>query len=79
VVSGIRKVQSAFREGRLFISPVCTDSIKEFSLYRWDEKAAGDTPKKENDHAMDDIRYFVSSVVDGNGDTGFFVLSTART
>ena len=78
VVSGIRKVQSAFREGRLFISPVCTDSIKEFSLYRWDEKAAGDTPKKENDHAMDDIRYFVSTVLTDGDDGSFFALATVR-
>lgn len=78
VISGIRKVQSAFREGRLFISPVCTDSIKEFSLYRWDERAAADTPKKENDHAMDDIRYFVSTVLADGDDGGFFALATAR-
>ncbi len=78
VLSGIRKVQSAFREGRIFISPVCVDSIKEFSLYRWDEKATGDTPRKENDHAMDDIRYFVSSVLSSSDEVGFFALATAR-
>lgn len=78
VLSGIRKVQSAFREGRILISPVCADSIKEFSLYRWDEKAAGDTPRKENDHAMDDIRYFVSTVLSESDDSGFFALAAAR-
>lgn len=78
VVQGIRKVHSAFKEGKILISPVCKDSIKEFSLYRWDEKAARDTPKKENDHAMDDIRYFVSTVLADENDCGFFALSTAR-
>ncbi len=78
VVSGIRKVHSAFKEGKIFISPVCVDSIKEFSLYRWDEKAAGDTPRKENDHAMDDIRYFVSTVLADGNSGGFFALAAAR-
>lgn len=32
-------------------------------MYRWDEKAAEDKPIKENDHAMDDIRYFVMTVL----------------
>jgi len=78
VLSGIRKVHSAFREGRIVISPVCTASIKEFSLYRWAESTTADTPKKENDHAMDDIRYFVSTVLaDGEGE-GFFALAAAR-
>ncbi|MBR5438567.1 MAG: PBSX family phage terminase large subunit, partial [Clostridia bacterium] len=78
VVSGIRKVHSAFRDGRIVISPVCVASIKEFSLYRWEENATRDTPRKENDHAMDDIRYFVSSVLDGGSDTGFFALAAER-
>ncbi len=78
VLSGIRKVHSAFREGKILISPVCVDSIREFSLYRWDEKAAGDTPRKENDHAMDDIRYFVSTVFADGSSGGFFALAAAR-
>ncbi len=78
VVSGIRKVHSAFREGRIVISPVCVASIKEFSLYRWDENATKDTPRKENDHAMDDIRYFVSTVLAEGEDMGFFALAAAR-
>ena len=41
-------------------------SRREFSLYRWDERRGNDVPVKENDHAMDDIRYFVTAVVDNN-------------
>lgn len=41
----------------------CRDSIREFGLYRWDEKSNEDRPIKENDHAMDDIRYFVMTVL----------------
>ena len=40
----------------------CTDCIREFGLYRWDEKATMDRPIKENDHAMDDVRYFVHRI-----------------
>lgn len=78
VVSGIRKVHSAFKDGKIVISPVCKASIKEFSLYRWDENAAKDTPKKENDHAMDDIRYFVSTILTQQSDDGFFALAAVR-
>ncbi|MBQ3136601.1 MAG: PBSX family phage terminase large subunit [Clostridia bacterium] len=78
VISGIRKVQSALRDGKILISPVCVASTKEFSLYRWEENATKDTPKKENDHAMDDIRYFVSTILDCGDESGFFALAAAR-
>ena len=77
VVSGIRKVHTAFKSGQIVVSPVCKEALREFSLYRWDEGAAKDTPKKENDHAMDEIRYFVSTVLCGQQDD-FFVISSAR-
>ena len=32
-------------------------------MYAWDEKSLKDAPVKEHDHAMDDIRYFVQTVV----------------
>jgi len=77
VTDGIRKVQGAFREGKIRISPLCKSAIREFSLYRWDEGARKDTPKKEHDHAMDDIRYFVLNVL-SKEDDGFFVLASSR-
>ena len=63
VVDGIRRVSTALQQGKLLFSPDCRDCIREFSLYRWDEKAAEDRPIKENDHAMDDVRYFVNTVL----------------
>lgn len=78
VTDGIRKVQSAFRDGKIRISPVCHSAIKEFSLYRWDEGAQKDTPKKQFDHAMDEIRYFVLNVINETKDNGFFVLASDR-
>ena len=77
VTDGIRKVHSAFRDGKIRISPACKSAIREFSLYRWDEGAKKDTPKKENDHAMDDIRYFVLNVLDSQED-GFFAFASSR-
>ncbi len=77
VTDGIRKVQGAFRDGKIRISPSCKAAAKEFSLYRWDEKALKDTPKKEHDHAMDEIRYFVSTVL-SQPDDSFFALAAVR-
>ena len=77
VTDGIRKVQSALRQGQIKISPLCKSALKEFSLYRWDEKAGRDSPKKENDHAMDEIRYFVSTVLTTQQD-GFFAFAAKR-
>lgn len=62
VLNGIRQTITAIREGRVKICDNCLDSIREFSLYRWDERG-GDRPVKENDHAMDDIRYFVATIL----------------
>lgn len=77
VVTGIRNVSTALRENRIKIHSSCKDIIREFSLYRWNEKAAEDVPVKENDHAMDDMRYFVSEMLWNSGDN-FFALSVAR-
>lgn len=63
VITGIRKVADCLQNGLLFFNACCTASIAEFAVYRWDEKSLEDKPLKENDHAMDDIRYFVNTVV----------------
>ena len=62
VVDGIRRTAEAFKSGDIKINDCCLSSIKEFSLYRWDEKSNDDKPIKENDHAMDEIRYFVNTM-----------------
>ena len=77
VTDGIRKVQGAFRDGKIRISPTCQNTLKEFSLYRWEEGAHKDTPKKEHDHAMDDLRYFVLNVLNDASD-GFYVFASDR-
>lgn len=76
VIDGIRYVGDAITKGEIRICRGCDAAVREFSLYRWDESGAKDRPIKENDHAMDDIRYFVATVL--RGDDGFFVLSSRR-
>jgi PBSX family phage terminase large subunit len=76
VISGIRRVADMLNSGRLKISSACADCIREFSLYRWDDSSAADRPLKENDHAMDDLRYFVSEI--SKPEDSFFVLSLDR-
>ena len=76
VVDGIRQTFSALKEQRIRICKSCDDARREFSLYRWEEGAVKDSPVKENDHAMDDIRYFVTSVLNRSG--GFCAVAAAR-
>ena len=61
VLPGIQLVARLLREGRLLIGEDCHNAIREFSQYVWEEDR--DAPKKENDHAMDDIRYFAMTVL----------------
>ncbi len=63
VLDGIRTTASLLNAGKLLIHNSCKDSIREFQAYSWDDKAAEDKVIKENDHAMDDIRYFASTIL----------------
>jgi PBSX family phage terminase large subunit len=63
VLDGIRRTAVYLKNGNIKIHRSCADSISEFGLYRWDDKATTDTVIKENDHAMDEIRYFCNTVM----------------
>lgn len=63
VLDGIRFTSSMLQNGFIKIGADCVDSIKEFGLYRWDDKGEVDKVIKENDHAMDDIRYFAYTIL----------------
>lgn len=63
VVSGIMTTARMLRDGTVKVHRSCKDAIREFGLYRWDEKSTEDKPIKENDHAMDDIRYFCQTIL----------------
>ena len=58
VIPGIATTARYIQDGTIKVCRSCKDAIREFGLYRWDEKSTEDKPIKENDHAMDDIRYF---------------------
>lgn len=63
VIGGIYRVASLLNADKIKISADCKDCIREFGLYAWDDKASTDKPMKENDHAMDDMRYFVNTIL----------------
>ena len=67
VIPGIRLTASMLQAGVIKIGANCADAIREFGLYRWDEKGEVDRVVKENDHAMDDIRYFCATIMRRDG------------
>ena len=67
VLPGIRLVASFLKSGVLQIGPQCRDAIREFGLYRWEETGEQDRVIKEHDHAMDDIRYFCTTILRRTG------------
>jgi len=78
VLSGIRATADALKSGRIKICTPCRDCLRELEEYVWDLRSGQrDQVKKEHDHAMDDMRYFVATVLTGT-QTGFSVGSVAR-
>ena len=64
VLAGIRLTSDALKSGKIVICEGCGDCLREMDEYVWDLSCgSGDRVKKEHDHAMDDMRYFVSTVL----------------
>lgn len=64
VLDGIQTVTQMLSEGRIKVSERCRGIIDEMGLYRWDETStAGTRPIKEDDHAMDAMRYMAHTVL----------------
>ncbi len=64
VLSGIRLTSDCLKEGKMVICEGCADCLREMDAYVWDlSSEARDQVKKENDHAMDDMRYFAATVL----------------
>lgn len=68
IQAGIQLIQDRLvvqpnNKPRLFVSEVCKNTIWEFETYRYEEqkedKNAPEQPIKENDHAMDALRYLL--------------------
>jgi len=78
VLSGIRLTSDCLKSGRIVICEGCADCLREMDAYVWDlSSGAKDRVKKENDHAMDDMRYFVATVL-GKRQPGFVARSVER-
>ena len=63
VADGLRVTADLLKKRRLVICWSCKDCLREMESYEWVNDGSGhDVPRKENDHAMDEMRYFAMSV-----------------
>lgn len=78
VLSGIRLTSDHLKSGRIVICENCADCIREMEEYVWDLSGGQkDRVRKEHDHAMDDMRYFVATVL-GERQGGFAACTVER-
>lgn len=78
VLSGIRLTADCLKSGKIVICEGCEDCLRELDSYVWDQKSGQrEQVVKENDHAMDDMRYFAATVL-GGGSTAMAVCSVER-
>ena len=78
VLSGIRLTSDLLKSGRIVICEGCVDCLGEMEEYVWDISGGSrDRVRKEHDHAMDDMRYFVSTVL-GERSGGVVAYSVER-
>ena len=78
VLSGIRLTADCLKDGRIVICEGCADCLREMDEYVWDlSSGAKDRVRKEHDHAMDDMRYFVATVI-GKQSVPFVACSVER-
>ena len=64
VMGGIRLTSDCLKTGKIVICQGCADCLREMEEYVWDlSSGSQDKVRKEHDHAMDDMRYFVSTVL----------------
>lgn len=66
VSEGIENTSSALNQELIYIDNNCKDFIKEIYSYSWDKKSAErgeDKPEKCFDHAMDETRYLVNTLI----------------
>ena len=63
VLNGIQDVTKFLNAGVLKFHDSCKSTFEEFESYVWDDESPDDKVIKENDHAMDLIRYFVRTAL----------------
>ena len=67
VSDGIRVTADLLKRRQIVICDTCRDCLREMETYCWDTGGQRDAPRKEQDHAMDDMRYFA---MDAAAETG---------
>ena len=78
VLRGIRLTSDCLKSGKVVLCEGCTDCLREMEEYVWDlSSGQKDRVRKEHDHAMDDMRYFVSTVL-GNREAAVAAFSVER-
>ncbi|MBQ9348708.1 MAG: PBSX family phage terminase large subunit [Oscillibacter sp.] len=65
VLNGIQDVTRFLNAGVLLFHQSCEHVFEEFECYMWDEKKNDESVLKENDHHMDQIRYFCRTALRG--------------
>ncbi len=78
VLSGIRLTAGLLKSGKMVICSGCEDCLRELSCYCWEEGDGREVPRKENDHAMDEMRYFAATVAGRTGGGGFAATAVER-
>ena len=79
VLSGIRLTSDYLKEGKMVICEDCHDCLREMDAYVWDlSSESKERVKKENDHAMDDMRYFVATVLKRQESNSFIAYAVER-
>lgn len=63
VLDGIVEVTKYLNQGLIQIADWCTDTIDEFQTYAWDDDPVAERVIKENDHAMDALRYYIMTIM----------------
>ena len=63
VLDGIVEVTKYINKGLIYVADWCTDIIDEFGTYAWDDDPVAERVIKENDHAMDALRYYVMTIM----------------
>jgi hypothetical protein len=65
VLAGIRLTADLLKRGKVVICEGCEDCLCEMEGYCWEEDGEKEMPRKVDDHAMDELRYFAVTVAEG--------------
>ena len=77
VADGIRVTADLLKQRKIVLCRECGDCLREMEQYCWDERGGKDSPRKEHDHAMDEMRYFAMDVA-SEDNSGFAAVYVER-